>query len=119
MDSFLITIRNFWQPLNMDHFHNVRKMASEIYAYAPDARVLTTYYCGTIIFLWNSHVLINSLFLDSISCFSLVLLFYWFSWLCLRVEMMVNHESSLHQSIDQHLHCVCFMFKPLSCCSGG
>ncbi|CAG7896990.1 unnamed protein product [Brassica rapa] len=34
------------EPLNMDHFQNVRKMASEIYAYAPDARVLTTYYCG-------------------------------------------------------------------------
>lgn len=34
----------------MDHFHNVRKMASEIYAYAPDARVLTTYYCGMIPF---------------------------------------------------------------------
>lgn len=61
IDSFLITI---WQPLNMDHFHNVRKMASEIYAYAPDARVLTTYYCGMIPFLWMSNVLITYLFLD-------------------------------------------------------
>ncbi|XP_010552495.1 PREDICTED: uncharacterized protein LOC104822840 isoform X1 [Tarenaya hassleriana] len=34
------------EPLNMEHYDNVRKMASEIHAYAPDARVLTTYYCG-------------------------------------------------------------------------
>lgn len=56
----------------MDHFHNVRKMASEIYAYAPDARVLTTYYCGMISFLWNSNVLITCLFLD----FSILLTFF-------------------------------------------
>ncbi|KAJ4701901.1 Alpha-1,6-mannosyl-glycoprotein 2-beta-N-acetylglucosaminyltransferase [Melia azedarach] len=34
------------EPLNMDHYNSVRNMASEIHAYAPDARVLTTYYCG-------------------------------------------------------------------------
>jgi hypothetical protein len=37
---------NFCQPLNLEHFDSIRNMASEIHAYAPDARVLTTYYCG-------------------------------------------------------------------------
>ncbi|EFH55592.1 hypothetical protein ARALYDRAFT_902189 [Arabidopsis lyrata subsp. lyrata] len=32
---------NLWQPLNMEHFDSVSKMASENFAYA-DARVLTT-----------------------------------------------------------------------------
>lgn len=36
----------YWQPLNVEHFDSIRKMASEIHAYASDARVLTTYYCG-------------------------------------------------------------------------
>ncbi|KAH9758629.1 DUF4091 domain-containing protein [Citrus sinensis] len=34
------------EPLNMEHYSSVRNMASELRAYAPDARVLTTYYCG-------------------------------------------------------------------------
>ncbi|KAJ0024655.1 hypothetical protein Pint_08925 [Pistacia integerrima] len=34
------------EPLNMEHYNSVRNMASDIHAYAPDARVLTTYYCG-------------------------------------------------------------------------
>ncbi|KAK9748383.1 hypothetical protein RND81_02G053500 [Saponaria officinalis] len=34
------------EPLNVEHFNSIRRMASEIYTYAPDARVLTTYYCG-------------------------------------------------------------------------
>ncbi|XP_022131873.1 uncharacterized protein LOC111004904 isoform X2 [Momordica charantia] len=34
------------EPLNLEHYDSVRSMASEIHAYAPDARVLTTYYCG-------------------------------------------------------------------------
>lgn len=34
------------EPLNVEHFNSIRKMASEVYSYAPDARVLTTYYCG-------------------------------------------------------------------------
>lgn len=34
------------EPLHAEHFNNIRNMASEIYSYAPDARVLTTYYCG-------------------------------------------------------------------------
>ncbi|KAM7256464.1 hypothetical protein ACFE04_012205 [Oxalis oulophora] len=34
------------EPLNMEQYDNVRTMATEIHAYAPDARVLTTYYCG-------------------------------------------------------------------------
>ncbi|XVE56016.1 hypothetical protein DITRI_Ditri03aG0203300 [Diplodiscus trichospermus] len=34
------------EPLNMEHYESLRSMASEIHAYAPDARVLTTYYCG-------------------------------------------------------------------------
>ncbi|XP_074279252.1 uncharacterized protein LOC141604696 isoform X2 [Silene latifolia] len=34
------------EPLNVEHFNSIRRMASEIYAHAPDARVLTTYYCG-------------------------------------------------------------------------
>lgn len=34
------------EPLNVEHFDSIRKMASEIHAYASDARILTTYYCG-------------------------------------------------------------------------
>ncbi|KAK9989442.1 hypothetical protein SO802_029681 [Lithocarpus litseifolius] len=34
------------EPLNLEQNDSIRKMASEIHAYAPDARVLTTYYCG-------------------------------------------------------------------------
>ncbi|XP_038704160.1 uncharacterized protein LOC120000258 isoform X1 [Tripterygium wilfordii] len=34
------------EPLNLEHYDSVRNMASEIHAYAPDARVLTSYYCG-------------------------------------------------------------------------
>lgn len=30
----------------MEHYNSVRNRASEIHAYAPDARILTTYYCG-------------------------------------------------------------------------
>lgn len=32
----------------MEHYSSVRNMASELHAYAPDARVLTTYYCGMV-----------------------------------------------------------------------
>ncbi|KAH7524071.1 uncharacterized protein LOC107420255 [Ziziphus jujuba] len=34
------------EPLNLEQYDSVRNMASEIRAYAPDARILTTYYCG-------------------------------------------------------------------------
>ncbi|XP_042507977.1 uncharacterized protein LOC122084045 isoform X2 [Macadamia integrifolia] len=34
------------EPLNLDHYNSVRNMSTEIKAYASDARVLTTYYCG-------------------------------------------------------------------------
>ncbi|XP_020530317.1 uncharacterized protein LOC18445880 isoform X2 [Amborella trichopoda] len=34
------------EPLNSEHYDAIRSMASEIRTYAPDARVLTTYYCG-------------------------------------------------------------------------
>uniref|UniRef100_A0A5B7BN44 Glycoside hydrolase 123 catalytic domain-containing protein n=1 Tax=Davidia involucrata TaxID=16924 RepID=A0A5B7BN44_DAVIN len=34
------------EPLNQEQYDSIRNMASEIHAYAPDARVLTTYYCG-------------------------------------------------------------------------
>lgn len=34
------------QPLNLEHYEAIRNMASEIQAYAPDARIMTTYYCG-------------------------------------------------------------------------
>lgn len=34
------------QPLNLEHYEAIRSMASEIQAYAPDARIMTTYYCG-------------------------------------------------------------------------
>ncbi|KAJ4833943.1 hypothetical protein Tsubulata_016650 [Turnera subulata] len=34
------------EPLNLEQYESVRSLASEIHAYAPDARVLTTYYCG-------------------------------------------------------------------------
>lgn len=36
----------FVQPLNIEQYNGIRSMASEIHAYAPDARILTTYYCG-------------------------------------------------------------------------
>ncbi|XVF36134.1 hypothetical protein REPUB_Repub19eG0032300 [Reevesia pubescens] len=34
------------EPLNMEQYESLRNMASQIHAYAPDARVLTSYYCG-------------------------------------------------------------------------
>lgn len=34
------------EPLNLEQHENIRSMSSEIRVYAPDARVLTTYYCG-------------------------------------------------------------------------
>lgn len=34
------------EPLNVEHYDSLRSMAAEIHVYAPDARVLTTYYCG-------------------------------------------------------------------------
>ncbi|KAL0360702.1 UNVERIFIED_CONTAM: hypothetical protein Sradi_3754700 [Sesamum radiatum] len=34
------------EPLNLEHYEAIRNMASEIHAYAPDARIMTTYYCG-------------------------------------------------------------------------
>ncbi|XP_031119625.1 uncharacterized protein LOC116022877 [Ipomoea triloba] len=34
------------EPLNLEQYDAVRNMASDIHAYAPDARILTTYYCG-------------------------------------------------------------------------
>ncbi|XP_052201492.1 uncharacterized protein LOC127807569 isoform X2 [Diospyros lotus] len=34
------------EPLNLEQYDSIRNMASEIHAYAPDARILTTYYCG-------------------------------------------------------------------------
>ncbi|XP_057793945.1 uncharacterized protein LOC131010440 [Salvia miltiorrhiza] len=34
------------EPLNLEHYEAIRNMASEIQAYAPDARIMTTYYCG-------------------------------------------------------------------------
>ncbi|KAJ6973663.1 hypothetical protein NC653_033870, partial [Populus alba x Populus x berolinensis] len=34
------------EPLNLEQYDMVRNMASKIHTYAPDARVLTTYYCG-------------------------------------------------------------------------
>lgn len=37
-----------YQPLNVEHYNGIRVLASEIHAYAPDARVLTTYYTGII-----------------------------------------------------------------------
>lgn len=36
----------FFQPLNVQQYDAIRHQASEIHAYAPDARVLTTYYTG-------------------------------------------------------------------------
>ncbi|XP_056177270.1 uncharacterized protein LOC115669811 isoform X2 [Syzygium oleosum] len=34
------------EPLNSEQYDSIRRMASEIHAQAPDARILTTYYCG-------------------------------------------------------------------------
>ncbi|EEF52544.1 conserved hypothetical protein [Ricinus communis] len=34
------------EPLNLEHYDSLRNMAGEIHGYAPDARILTTYYCG-------------------------------------------------------------------------
>lgn len=34
------------KPLNLEQYDNIRNMACKIQAYARDARILTTYYCG-------------------------------------------------------------------------
>lgn len=34
------------EPMNIEQYKTLRNMASEIHAYAPDARIMTTYYCG-------------------------------------------------------------------------
>ncbi|KAH7405124.1 hypothetical protein KP509_15G057500 [Ceratopteris richardii] len=34
------------EPLNLEHYEMIRSMSEEIRCTAPDARVLTTYYCG-------------------------------------------------------------------------
>ncbi|KAK4276603.1 hypothetical protein QN277_014733 [Acacia crassicarpa] len=34
------------EPLNLEQYDSVRNMACEVHSYAPEARVLTTYYCG-------------------------------------------------------------------------
>ncbi|KAI9113188.1 hypothetical protein K1719_015713 [Acacia pycnantha] len=34
------------EPLNMEQYDSVRNMACEVHSCAPEARVLTTYYCG-------------------------------------------------------------------------
>ncbi|CAL9132028.1 unnamed protein product [Musa acuminata var. zebrina] len=34
------------EPLNSDQYELIRSMSSDIRSYAPDARILTTYYCG-------------------------------------------------------------------------
>lgn len=34
------------QPLNLEQYNSIRDMSADIRSYAPDARVLTTYYCG-------------------------------------------------------------------------
>lgn len=34
------------EPLNLEQYDALRNLAIELHAYAPDARVLTTYYCG-------------------------------------------------------------------------
>lgn len=49
----------YLQPLNMEQYDSVRNMASELHAYAPDARVLTTYYSG----MYNNALLHVSLLL--------------------------------------------------------
>lgn len=41
------------QPLNVQQYDAIRQQASEIHAYAPDARVLTTYYSGKRTSNWN------------------------------------------------------------------
>lgn len=52
------------QPLNVEHYDSLRSMAAEIHVYAPDARVLTTYYCGANChpFLVYARVLCSCLF---------------------------------------------------------
>lgn len=35
-----------YQPVGLDQYESIRHMAEEITGTAPDARVLTTYYCG-------------------------------------------------------------------------
>ncbi|KAG9440935.1 hypothetical protein H6P81_021100 [Aristolochia fimbriata] len=34
------------EPLNLEQYESIKKISNEIRSYAPDARVLTTYYCG-------------------------------------------------------------------------
>lgn len=35
-----------YQPVGFEQYENIRRMSEEIRTLAPDARVLTTYYCG-------------------------------------------------------------------------
>ncbi|KAG6434627.1 hypothetical protein SASPL_106265 [Salvia splendens] len=53
----LLRTKNHWrkayfylwdEPLNLEHYEAIRNMASEIQAYAPDARIMTTYYCAEL-----------------------------------------------------------------------
>ena len=51
----------------MEQYESFRNMASEIHAYAPDARVLTTYYCGMISHPTLLNFLCNMLAISFIS----------------------------------------------------
>lgn len=83
---------NFWQPLNLEQYDSIRKMASEIHAYAPDARVLTTYYCG-----------MNSL--PSV----LITHFFGFHVSCLFLSSVLSSQLFLYDSGDFHdLMAFCF-----------
>lgn len=59
------------QPLNSEQYDSIRRMASEIHAQAPDARILTTYYCGKCFFFLNHYNHVSSCFRFLFLCFSL------------------------------------------------
>lgn len=41
------------QPVGFEQYENIRRMSEEIRTFAPDARVLTTYYCGEYIYMFS------------------------------------------------------------------
>lgn len=57
--------------MNLEQYDMIRSMSSEIRAYAPDARVLTTYYTGEpVIWINNYAVIVTNLML--------LLIHFWF-----------------------------------------
>jgi hypothetical protein len=54
----------FLQPLNVDQYDMICNISNELKSYAPDVRILTTYYCGE--YMAKSDVLfLNCLYMQN------------------------------------------------------